>query len=64
MRLRVGVGRPPPNFSGEVSDFVLQAFAPQEREQVGPIIESAVTSVRLVMECGLEAAMNQVNRKV
>jgi PTH1 family peptidyl-tRNA hydrolase len=27
VRIRLGIGRPPPDFRGDVADFVLQAFA-------------------------------------
>lgn len=62
-RLRCGVGRPAPEFSGEVADYVLQAFAPAEAAAVDTLVSDAVRALELALELGLQPAMNQVNRR-
>jgi PTH1 family peptidyl-tRNA hydrolase len=62
-RLRVGVGRPPSDFSGSPADFVLQAFAPDEQSGVDDLIERSVRAAWSFVEDGPQAAMNEVNRR-
>ena len=62
-RLRIGIGRPGPEFSGKGADYVLQAFAPEERKLLPEVVQQAVAAVSDVLENGLAAAMNRVNRK-
>ncbi len=62
-RLRVGIGRPPQDFRGVPTDFVLQAFAPEEESQVKTLLEAAADAVELLVKCGMPAAMNQINRR-
>jgi len=63
VRLRLGVGKPPPGFHGSGADFVLEGFALAERAQVGDIVERAADAVALFVERGLEHAMNVTNRR-
>ena len=63
LRLRLGIGRPPPEFRGAVADFVLQAFAPAERAELDGIIDRAEAAVTLVVTRGISAAMNAVNQR-
>jgi PTH1 family peptidyl-tRNA hydrolase len=63
VRLRVGIGRPPKEFVGQVADFVLQAFPLAEEAQVGTLVQSACSAIRLVLQNGFESAMNEVNRR-
>lgn len=63
IRLRVGIGRPPSEFQGRGADFVLQAFAPHETPQLGGLLERATQAAVSVVQRGLEAAMNEVNRR-
>jgi PTH1 family peptidyl-tRNA hydrolase len=63
VRLRVGIGKPPPDFRGRGADYVLQGFAPAERALVDDIVDRAVEAVVLTVERGLEASMNVVNRR-
>lgn len=63
LRLRVGIGRPPRDFSGDVADFVLQAFAPSELEVAQKSAERAAEALELVLSRGLEPAMNEINRR-
>ncbi|HEX2735577.1 MAG TPA: aminoacyl-tRNA hydrolase [Polyangiaceae bacterium] len=62
-RLRVGIGRPPPEFQGSGADFVLQAFAPVQKAELPDFIAEGVAAIRLFIERGASQAMNEVNRK-
>ncbi len=62
-RVRVGVGRPPPGWKGDVADFVLSDFDPVERATVPDIVEKAVRALERVVREGAPAAMNAVNPK-
>lgn len=63
-RLRMGIGRPPKEFTHTTRDFVLDAFAPNEADPLRDCIERGVQAVELLAKRGAEAAMNEVNRKV
>ncbi|HEX4475671.1 MAG TPA: aminoacyl-tRNA hydrolase [Polyangiaceae bacterium] len=63
VRLRVGVGKPPAGFRGGGAEFVLQAFAPAERAELDGIVGQAADAVELVLDQGLEHAMNVTNRR-
>jgi len=63
VRLRVGVGKPPAGFRGGGAEFVLQAFAPAERAELDGIVGQAANAVELVLDQGLEHAMNVTNRR-
>ncbi|MBL8610768.1 MAG: aminoacyl-tRNA hydrolase [Myxococcales bacterium] len=60
-RVRVGVGRPPPGFRGDVADYVLSDFDAIERASLPDVVKRAVEAVSRVAELGPQAAMNQVN---
>jgi PTH1 family peptidyl-tRNA hydrolase len=62
-RLRLGIGRPGPNFKGEIADFVLQAFPPEEEALVGDLISAGVQAVREYVSLGAQQAMNRVNQR-
>jgi PTH1 family peptidyl-tRNA hydrolase len=62
-RLRLGIGRPPADFRGQPSDFVLQAFAPSEGPQVDDLVARAADAVELLVKAGMASAMNQINRR-
>lgn len=62
-RLRVGIGRPPEDFRGKPSDFVLQAFAPTEGTQVEDMVSRAAEAVELLVKSGTAQAMNLINRR-
>jgi len=63
LRLRIGIGRPGPEFSGKGADYVLQAFAPEEQPLLGDVIRQASDAISDVLKNGLSAAMNRVNRR-
>jgi len=63
VRVRMGVGRPPPSYTGEVADFLLSTFFPDERAQVPDIVTRGVAAVRKILSDGLERAMNEINTR-
>jgi len=63
VRVRLGIGRPPPDFRGDPADFVLQAFAPEELATVEQMLARAAEAVSLVTSLGLEKAMNRTNQR-
>lgn len=63
LRLRVGIGRPPADFKGQVADFVLQAFAPSEEAMVSGLLDQSADAVELLVKSGEQVAMNQINRR-
>jgi PTH1 family peptidyl-tRNA hydrolase len=62
-RVRVGIGRPPPEFGGSVADFVLQGFALADQAELSGVIDRAAEAIEIVVERGLPAAMNEINRR-
>lgn len=63
VRLRVGIGRPPPDFRGDVPDFVLQAFAPEERAALDQVLDRSLEAISLFVGRGLSAAMNVIHQR-
>lgn len=63
VRVRVGIGRPPPGFKGDVADYVLQNFDAMESAELGDVVDRAVHAIEKVIADGLTAAMNAVNAK-
>lgn len=57
-RLRVGVGRP---LDGDVRQYVLAPFAPEEREELDQVLERAASALECWLAEGMEAAMNRYN---
>jgi PTH1 family peptidyl-tRNA hydrolase len=63
VRVRIGIGRPPPGFQGDVADYVLHDFDASERAELPGVLAKAVQATRSVVELGLASAMNAVNAK-
>jgi PTH1 family peptidyl-tRNA hydrolase len=63
VRVRMGIGRPPPGFSGEVADYVLSAFSAGEKSELPPILELSADVVVRVLTEGLEPTMNRINTR-
>jgi PTH1 family peptidyl-tRNA hydrolase len=63
VRVRVGVGKPPAGFRGEVADWVLSNFDPSERAEWPEIEKKAIAAVRKIVEEGPAAAMTATNAK-
>lgn len=62
-RLRVGIGRPPPDFQGDIADFVLQAASAEEQAGLASVLERASEVVESVVSDGLSQAMNRTNQR-
>ena len=61
MRIRVGIGRPPPRLDS--ADYVLGRFPGAEDEEVEACVARAVEAARAVAELGAVKAMNELNRR-
>lgn len=62
-RIRVGIGRPPAGFRGEVADYVLSPFDSVERANLPDILKLVSETVLEVATRGLDAAMNVRNSR-
>jgi PTH1 family peptidyl-tRNA hydrolase len=63
VRVRVGIGRPPPGFTGDVADYVLSDFDASERAELPDVLERALAAVAAVVEKGPAQAQNEVNTR-
>lgn len=63
IRVRIGVGRPPAGYRGDVADFVLTNFRPEEREKLPQVLKNAERSVIDIASRGLPAAMKRANTR-
>lgn len=62
-RIRVGVGRPPDRFRGELADFVLHPFDTEAAEKLPIILRTAAQSVVDIAAHGFAAAMKTRNTR-
>jgi peptidyl-tRNA hydrolase, PTH1 family len=63
VRVRIGIGRPPAGFRGEVADYVLSDFDAAERAELPGVLAKALDAARRVIKDGVQGAMNVVNQK-
>ncbi len=63
VRVRVGVGRPPPGFKGDVADYVLADFDAMERAELPDVVDRAAKAIEAVLAQGVAGAMNAVNTR-
>ncbi len=61
VRVRVGVGRPPPGFRGDVADYVLSDFDAMENAELPDVLDRACAAIEKVVALGTAKAMNVVN---
>lgn len=61
VRVRLGVGRPPPEWQGEIADWVLNRFALDEEALVGAFLSNAAQAVEVLCKDGLKVAQNRFN---
>lgn len=62
LRIKVGVGEKPAGW--DLADYVLSRFAEDDRKKVEEALERAADAAVCLMTDGVEAAMNEYNRKV
>ena len=62
-RVRIGIGRPPPGFRGEVASFVLSPFDPTERPALPALLKKAGDSVLDIARRGFAPAMTARNTR-
>lgn len=63
VRLRVGIGRPPPGWTADVADFVLSDFPSEQRAQLPDVIKQAVKALVDVGRRGVPAVANSLNAR-
>ena len=61
VRLRLGISRPPPRW--EVASYVLANFSGAEESEMDDLLARGIDALEQLLEKGLTAAMNAVNRK-
>lgn len=59
-RLRFGIGKDP---DLPTEEYVLQDFSPEEESRLPVLLENAIIGLDIWLEEGIEACMNQFNRK-
>lgn len=62
-RVRIGVGRPGPDFRGDVADWVLQDFTTAEKAELPNSLMAATESVLDIAARGFQAAANSRNTR-
>ncbi len=62
LRIKVGVGEKPAGY--DLADYVLSHFNREEQEGMNQAFERAADAVVKIMTDGVEAAMNEYNKKV
>lgn len=63
VRVRVGIGRPPPDFRGDVAAWVLSGFDPVQRAALPDVVTRAADAVERVVRDGSQAAMLALHTK-
>jgi PTH1 family peptidyl-tRNA hydrolase len=64
VRVRVGIGRPPVDFPGDVAAFVLRNFEPNERASLPSVLARALDAVGRVVSDGIGPATKAVNTRL
>ncbi|HEX7166624.1 MAG TPA: aminoacyl-tRNA hydrolase [Acidimicrobiales bacterium] len=62
LRVRIGIGRPPGG-SERGADHVLRRPSAREREELAVAIHEAADAVEMILEAGVDRAMNRYNTK-
>ena len=63
VRLRVGIGRPPPGWTADVADFVLSDFPAEQRAELPEVVKRAVKALVDVGKRGVPAVANSLNAR-
>ncbi len=61
LRVRIGIGRPPPGVDS--AEFVLSPVPPEERERFGESVEAAAEAVLGILRDGFEKTRTRVNAR-
>lgn len=61
LRLKVGIGRPPPGM--ESAEYVLSVFDKTEQSRLNQIVSQAADSLKVMLLEGVEKAMNQFQKR-
>lgn len=61
VRVRVGIGRPPAGFAGDVADYVLENFDAMEKAELSDVVDRACNAAEAVIAKGTTSAMNAIN---
>ncbi len=61
VRVRIGIGKPPGRMAG--ADYVLHRPSRADADLLAVAVEQAADAVELLLERGVEAAMNVVNAR-
>ena len=60
-RVRIGIGRPPQNWT--VNNHVLSQFSAEDFEKISATIENLIPAVQCIFSDGIDIAMNKFNPK-
>jgi len=63
VRVRLGIRRPPPGFSGKVVDYVLSPFSGEERKALPEVLRVAADAAVELASDGVERAMAHLNAR-
>jgi PTH1 family peptidyl-tRNA hydrolase len=63
MRVRVGIGRPPPSSHGEVADWVLSNFSGEDAPFADELVDRARRALTCLLAEGLDSAMSQFHTR-
>ncbi len=63
VRVRVGIGRAPAGYKGDVADWVLAEPSGVEAAEWPDLVKRGVDAVEAIVTLGASAAMNALNRK-
>lgn len=61
-RIKVGVGEKPPRM--DLADYVLGHYQGEDKRKIEGSVKEAAQAVRMIIEQGADAAMNQFNAKI
>ena len=63
VRVRVGIGRPPAGFRGEIADWVLSNFDGSERAELDDVVAASRDAVVDVVRIGMKAAIAALEKR-
>jgi len=59
LRLRIGIGRPPPGL--DPAEFVLKPFMPEEREPISEAVDRGIAAIETLVAQGLDVAQRELH---